>query len=54
MTASEQFIADVIKRTGDADLTAAAAQMHTAVWWLAEGLAVVDRERYNEAMEAVG
>ena len=53
MTANEILIADAIKITHDPALTQAAAQIHTTAWWLAEGVAIVDQERYAEAKEAI-
>lgn len=53
-TATDLFIADAIKTTHDADLTEAAAQIHTTPWWLlATETAVVDWKRYSEAQEAI-
>jgi hypothetical protein len=50
MTASELFIANAVKTTGDTRVESAAAQMHTGLAWLAEtGVYIPDRARLNEA-----
>jgi len=51
MTESELIlVGDAIKTTNDQALVAAAAQLHTPVWWLtAIDVAVVDWARYDAA-----
>ena len=53
-TANDKLIADVIDRTGDAALEAAAAQLHTTAWWLATTeTIVIARARYAEARATI-